>query len=388
MRGVPSAAASVMNRYHPRSMAMVLVRIAIIGVILGELYVTAKIQLPNLMHPTAIGTDPSNYFAAGQRLNLGHNLYGPLLPGDRAVPGYPRTYPAPLLSPPLIAVIWRPLAALGQGAITVWWAANLLVVVALAGWFALVGSRRTLGGLMVILALGLAITLVLGVPYHLGFESPISIAALSGNLNGYLICLFVLCWWASSRNRAFITGAAAGLAAVLKLGPFALAWWLLVRRDWPALKAFAATVGVLGIVGLLGAGLDANIAFVHFALGGGVQPTSLSVPWMLERWFHLDQAQADPGTVVATIIGLTIVYLSRRNARFSFFVTILVVIYSSPVVLVGNFALLLAAVAPWAGSGQPAASPDSQPTTLSVEGRPGSASGELPAQPVNQAARA
>ena len=328
--------------------AVALVRVALILMILGELYVTARVQLPGLLHPTDLGTDTSNYFAAAQRLNAGHNLYGPLLATDRPVPGYPALYPAPILSPPLSAVLWRPLAALGDVSMTIWWAVDLALVVILAAWFAVVGRRWTLGGLLVILALGIPIAFVVGVRYrYLGYHSPISIAALSGNLNGYLTGLCVLAWWASSRGRPWLAGAAAGLAAMLKLGPFALVWWLLVRRDWPAVKAFVATVAILGIVGLVGAGLDANLAFARLTLEAGVSPSSLSVAWILHTKLGLDPHVANLGTMVATILGLAVVYATRRRARISFLVTILVVIYCSPVVLVGNFALLLAAVAPW-----------------------------------------
>ncbi len=328
---------------------ILLVRIAIVVIVIGELYVTGTIQRPDLMHPTAIGTDTSTYYAAGERLNAGHPLYGPLVATDRRIPGYPREYPAPLLSPPLVAVIWRPLAALGDVSMTIWWAANLALVTLLAAFFAAVGRRWTLGGLLVILALGWPLVRILAVPYlYLGYQSPMSTAALSGNLDGYLTGLCVLVWWASSRGRSRVAGAAAGLAAVLKLGPFALAWWLLVRRDWPAVKAFGVTVVILGIVGLLGAGLPANLAYVRLALGASVTPTPLSVPWMLHGWLHLPENVANLGTIVATIVGLGVVYATRRRPRVSFLVTILVVIYCSPVVMVGNFALLLAAVSPWA----------------------------------------
>jgi Glycosyltransferase family 87 len=336
--------------------AVVLVRIALVLLILGELYVTA-VHVPGLLHPTAIGTDASNYYAAGQRLNDGHELYGPMRATDRRVPGYPGGFPAPLLSPPLVAVIWRPLATLGETSMKIWWAADLALLAGLAAWFAAVGGRWTLGGLSVILGLGWLIALALQVPYrYLGNESPLSIAALSGNLNGYLTGLCVLVWWASSRGRSWIAGIGAGLAAVLKLGPFVLVWWLVVRRDWPAVKAFSATVGVLAIVGLLGAGLDANLAFARLALGGGVASTPLSVPGMLHTWLHVDPHHTAPGTIVATVVGLAAVYATRRQARISFLVAILVVIYSSPVVLTGNFALLLAAVAPWVVPGRSATS--------------------------------
>ena len=349
---------------------ILLVRIAIVLVFAGELYVTGAIQRVDLMHPTAIGTDSSTYYAAGQRLNAGHPLYGPLGPTDRTIPGYPRKYPAPLLSPPLVAVIWRPLAALGDVSMTIWWAANLALVTLLAAFFAAVGRRWTLGGLLVILALGWPLVALLRAPYlYLGYQSPISTTALSGNLDGYLTGLCVLVWWASTRGRSRLAGAAAGLAAVLKLGPFALAWWLVVRRDWPAVKAFVVTVVILGIVGLLGAGLDANLAYVRLALGAAVTPTPLSIPWMLHTWLGMTQTVANLGTIVGTIVGLGVVYAARRQARLSFLVTILVVIYCSPVVMVGNYALLLAAVTPWAmpvQSGQPARR---GPDSIGVSGR-------------------
>jgi Glycosyltransferase family 87 len=331
-----------------RRLGVVLVRIALIVVIAGELYVTARVQRPDLMHPTAIGTDNSTYYSAGQRLNAGHPLYGPLVATDRPIPGYPGKYPAPLLSPPLVAVVWRPLAGLGEMSMTIWWAVNLALVTLLAAFFAAVGRRWTLGGLLVILALGWPLVAILRAPYlYLGYQSPISTTALSGNLDGYLTGLSLLVWWASTRGRSRLAGAAAGLAAVLKLGPVALAWWLVVRRDWPAVRAFVVTVVILGIVGLLGAGLDANLAYVRLALGAAVTPTPLSVPWMLHTWLGLPQHVANLGTIVATIVGFGVVYATRRQARLSFLVTILVVIYCSPVVMVGNFAMLLAAVAPW-----------------------------------------
>ena len=70
----------------------------------------------------------------------------------------------------------------------------------------------------------------------------------------------------------------------------------------------------------------------------------MDAPWLAPSASNV----ANLGTIVATIVGLGVVYATRRQARLSFLVTILVVIYCSPVVMVGNFALLLAAVSPWA----------------------------------------
>jgi hypothetical protein len=63
------------------------------------------------------------------------------------------THAGTLFSPPLVAVIWRPLAALGEMSMTIWWAANLALVTLLVVFFAAVGRRWTRGGLLVILAL-------------------------------------------------------------------------------------------------------------------------------------------------------------------------------------------------------------------------------------------
>ncbi|MGH2513320.1 MAG: hypothetical protein ACRDGQ_11595, partial [Candidatus Limnocylindrales bacterium] len=115
-------------RLSPRIITLAL-RLLAIGLFVSQLHGVGTSQLPGLLHPGALGSDPSNYSAAGLRLNAGHALYGPLLAGDRAVPGYPELYPAPLLSPPLVAVIWRPLALLpGEVAMTAWWAGGLIIV--------------------------------------------------------------------------------------------------------------------------------------------------------------------------------------------------------------------------------------------------------------------
>src|SRR5438046_396896 len=69
--------------------------------------------------------DVVTYLAAGERLNLGHPPYA-LSPGDRAVPIVPPYWTVPLLSPPLVAVVWRPLALLPDSvSIGLWWVAMI-----------------------------------------------------------------------------------------------------------------------------------------------------------------------------------------------------------------------------------------------------------------------
>jgi hypothetical protein len=339
----------------PPSPARVLVLAAVLIILLFELVVTAITQ--DLASPTTIGTDPSNYYAAGERLNAGHPLYGPLVATDRPVPGYPGEFPAPLLSPPLVAVLWRPLAALGEGVMTIWWAIALAVVIGLVGAFTTLGGRWTLNGILALLLLGLPIALVWPTPYRFpGDWSPLAFAALSGNLDAYLTGLCVIVWLATRHGKPRLAGSVAGLAAVLKLSPFALVLWFVVRRDRAALSAFLVTVAVLVLIGLVGAGPSANITYVRLFIGAAVTPTPLSLPGMLQSWLRLDPHIASLATVAMIPIGLGLIQATRSSARISFLVTILVVIYCSPVVLVGNFALLLAALAPEA----------SEPTTPGV----------------------
>src|SRR5258708_7149291 len=58
--------------------------------------------------------DATTYLAGGERLNAGHDLYK-LAPGDRPVLIDTQFFTSPLVSPPLIGVVWRPLAAIPFG---------------------------------------------------------------------------------------------------------------------------------------------------------------------------------------------------------------------------------------------------------------------------------
>jgi hypothetical protein len=324
-------------------------RLVVVLLLAGQLYVTGAIERRDLLDPSHLGFDASNYYAAGQRLNVGHSLYGSLQRDDRPVPGYPAIYPAPLLSPPLIAVAWRPLALLpGTLSMDLWWFGGLALLTALTVAFAVVGKPRNLIVLATVLVLGLPLTLAAAARYpYLGFSSPVSLAALSGNVNAYLVALFALTWCASSRDRQWLAGSAAALAAALKLSPVVILWWFVTQRSWRSARAFVVAAATLGVAGVVFAGLQANLDFVHLAFGGDVRPTELSVPGMLQGLLRVPPGTARYGTVVAIVVGLAAIQALRNHPRAAFAATILTTIYSSPVVLPGNFALLVAVAAPW-----------------------------------------
>src|SRR5258708_23774685 len=93
-----------------------IVRTLLILVALGPALIYARAFVTTFAEPGDIQlfADVLTYQAAGERLNAGHELYR-LQEGDRPVPNLPGVFSAPLVSPPPIAVLWRPIAALPFG---------------------------------------------------------------------------------------------------------------------------------------------------------------------------------------------------------------------------------------------------------------------------------
>lgn len=187
--------------------------------------------------PDRASGDPWNYLAAGERLNAGHPLYA-LSEGDRDVELRPPYWSTPLLSPPFIAVLWRPLALAGDVAMLLWWIGG----VAAMSWFVVrVLARTTAGGVLGLVLLSPALVFT----------------ALSGNAAAYLIPLLAL------RHPA-----AVALATGVKLTPVLLAPAVGILRVLPWAVAVV-------MVSLLGAGMDNHLAWMGSMLD--VQPTPISV---------------------------------------------------------------------------------------------------------------
>jgi len=358
-------------------------RVAAVALLIQQFAAQSLLQHPSLLQPTLIGSDPANYYAAGQRLNLGHALYGPLQPGDIPTPDYPAIYPAPLLSPPLIAVLWRPLALLPfDVATTAWWLVGILLVVGLVLWCAARGGRTELVILVAVLLLGLPIAGLRKASYpYPGFDAPVAIGALSGNVNAYLAALFAVVWWSTSRVRGpgspgsvesspgqtqqivvglssgdhetraarndSLAGSAVAVAAALKVTPLAGFVWLAAQDRRAAVGWGVIALSVLALLGLVGAGLSANVDYVGVALSGRVSPTLLSLPGIATTWLHLSPKGPIHLLPFAAIpIGVGGTWLLRHHPRASLAAAILTAIWGSPVVYPGNFVLLLAVATP------------------------------------------
>ncbi len=216
---------------------------------------------PWFVAPTAIGGDVSNYYAAGLRLNAGHPLYA-LSAGDRPVPIISPYWTVPLLSPPPIAVLWRPLAVLGDVSMLLWWLANFAATVVAIAYMIL---RARVAGLAVICVLSPALVL----------------SALSGNAVGLLLAALVGGLAARRRGRSEWFGTAIAVAAAVKVAPLALVWVLIVQRDRRGMKGFAVTGSLIAVASWVGAGAFNWLAYVDVVRSAPTAATPLSLPSLL-----------------------------------------------------------------------------------------------------------
>jgi Glycosyltransferase family 87 len=170
------------------------------------------------------------YLAAGERLNSGHDLYA-LGPGDREVVLAPPLITSPRMSPPPVAVAWRPLALIGEVAMGASCAGAIISSLAVIVW----GIR--FGG-----PISLAAVVLLG---------PVLLyAAVPGNANAFLAPVLSLAWL--QRRRHWLPALAVVAATAVKVTPVALGPWAL-PRDRLAWTAALAVVGVtLTLVGAPG----------------------------------------------------------------------------------------------------------------------------------------
>jgi hypothetical protein len=256
-----------------------------------------------------VGTDAATYYAAAERLNAGHALYA-LSPGDRFVPIDPPYWTAPLLSPPLIAVVFRPLALLPiEIAVRILVAFEVIGITAVI--LALVRDRPT-GIIAVIMSF------------------PLGLAMVLGNVNGLLLIGYVGAW--RFRDRPWV-GALIAVMGMIKIVPFVLVGFLVARRDWRALMWFG--VGCILCVGvsLVGAGWDAHVDYLGVLATSLPQP--LSIPDLLGvTW--VSPAILVVGTVIAASL----------PSAWSYRVAIVTIVFGTPAVGVAIASQLIAVLAP------------------------------------------
>ncbi len=255
--------------------------------------------------------DASTYLAAGERLNAGHDLYH-RAPGDRRVITMVGSGDAALLSPPPIAVIWRPLAAIPSG-LTAW---------VVACWVALLGTvtylviRTGLIGFAVVLALSQAIGEQLAV----------------ANVAAFFPGLLVLSWRYRSHPWA---GVPLGLMAGIKLAPVAMIGWLLAQRNWRAIGWAAAAIAMLTVLGVLGAGIGSYLEYMDVVQRAG--PSYMSVAGITGI------AWASFGVLVA---GIAIAAALHQRPGVAFVVSVSTCILGTPALYLSGLVILLGVLAP------------------------------------------
>lgn len=262
--------------------------------------------------PFAYGGDIWVYLAAGERLNDGHALYE-LQPGDRHVAPNPPFWTTPLLAPPPIAVIWRPIAAAAPLGPAIWWATGV-VGVSVMGFDLL---RR--GGRIAVLA-----TVMLA--------PALALTAASGNVSAILTPVLYVAW--RGRHSQLLTGTAFALSVGVRLTPVFLGAWLVWHRGGRAV--LSATVAAIAVAGLsiAGAGLDAHRSWLQTALPAA--PAPLSVAGMTGL----------PALVV--VIGAAVIVLgvaAIRRERLTFVTAIVAATLASPALYFTALAGLASALA-------------------------------------------
>jgi hypothetical protein len=275
-----------------------------------------------------VGWDALTYLAAGERLNAGHDLYA-LGPGDRPVWLNPPHWTVPLLSPPFIAVLWRPLALVPIG-LAIWW-------IVCAGAIGLVTGgltwRLRWTGAVAILLLSPAIAWELGV----------------ANVNGLLIGGLAAVWLLARLRLDAAAGVLAAVLAALKLSPAVLLFWFVATRRWRAALAFVAAGTACLAISLVGAGIDAHIRYLDVIrdtatvgvgqLSAGRIASILGLP----REFVPLVGPAIVAFGVAECL-----LIARRRPGLAFAVVVVVLVVGSPVVNPNSFAILLIALMPLA----------------------------------------
>jgi len=270
--------------------------------------------------------DAFTYLAAGERLNVGHLLYA-LSPGDRPVGLKPPYWTVPLLSPPFIAVLFRPFALLGDAGAYAWWGLTITTIAVTV--FALLRQSPITASLAL---LALSIPLV--------YEIAV------GNVNGLILGGSVLAWVLSRDRRETLLGANVAFIAALKLTPLALGVWVVARGRRASIVSLTLTCILLAAVSVVGAGFSTHVEYftvMRTTLSTGTSEMSLGG---LGRAIGLDATLASILPVAAVAIGCIATVLLRRRPALSYGAAVITMVLGSPVVNINTPVLLLALLAP------------------------------------------
>jgi Glycosyltransferase family 87 len=298
-------------------------RIAVPAIAIGMVVAIQRVYFNRGLIPG----DSFTYLAAGERLNAGHPLYA-LSPGDRPVGFEPPFFTVPLLSPPPIAVLFRPLAAIpNEIGVYIWWIATIVILAAVILW--MLRERPILIGFAV---------LVLSIPivYQIGV----------GNLNGLIVAGTVGAWYLLTRRRDVAAGAVFAVMTAFKITPAVFLWWLITQRRWDAFKAFVVTGLIMLVVSVLGAGVQAHLEYLGIMRQTATAGTTYLSLAGAARYIGVPVEVANFLPTAAILIGLAAVWLLRSRPGAAYIAAVITMIAGSPVVQITWFTILLGALAP------------------------------------------
>ena len=303
------------------SRAWVVANIVLIAIAIAASVVFAR---QSLTHFEGLGggytafTDAVTYLAAGERLNAGHELYR-LQAGDRPVQGLDLYFGGgnPLLSPPPIAVFWRPLAAIPWG-IALWVAAC---------WVSLLGTV-----LYLCIRVGLpAILLSIALSPAIGEQLAVA------NAYAFAPALYVLLW--NYRDRP-VSGAIIAVLTSVKLTPAAFMAWQIGTGQFRSLLVTIATGLTILTVSAVVVGVPSYLTWFGTLSNNNPAPYSLSnvlqVSWASYAFFF-----------VASLLALV---TGRRWPSASFELALLASVLGTPALWLSGLVPLLALSAPFIGN--------------------------------------
>jgi hypothetical protein len=272
--------------------------------------------------------DATVYLAGGERLNAGHQIYA-LMPGDRPEGFKPPYWTVPLLSPPLVAVIFRPLALFpNDTGAYIWWAGCL----AAFAWIFVTFVRR-----QPILTSLAVMVLVVPLTYEIGV----------GNMNAFLMLGAILTWKWTTEGRDERAGAVTALGFVLKVSPVVIAWWLFTQRRWRAVRAGIVAGAVFLGISILGAGLDAHFTFIQVTRDTATQGQSELSLAGLAKAIGVAPGIANLLPTAMLVGGVLGILLLRNQPNWAFALAVATMTLGSPVVNINSFSMLLACITPW-----------------------------------------
>ena len=309
---VSTVRSAALNPVTDRIVRILLVLLAIFPAVGQARAYLEMFGLPGDLDPF---TDTWTYLAAGERLNAGHSLYGPLLPGDRPVLIDPDFFfngvRTALLSPPTIAAIWRPIAATPLGF-------DLWIV---AAWVAMLGAVAWL----------VYRTGVVGLLVAFALQEPIGNQLAIANVTAFFPLLLVVIW--VHRRKPWI-GAVVGLMAAIKIAPAAMFGWSRIIRSPRALIWAGGSLVAIGAVVAVTVGIDAIGDYLRLA--PNFRPSTLSLSGLTGLpWLTFGVLIA--GTCAAALL---------RNDAISYVVAVVTLVAGTPSLYHAGLVPLLAVAAP------------------------------------------